>query len=54
MVWKEAKLKTLSVEDHHQDRRQLASALSQYYDVRLAGRFLVIKGGKPADRTGTK
>ena len=29
-------------------------ALSQYYDVRLAGPFLVIQGGKPADRTGTK
>jgi hypothetical protein len=27
-------------------------ALSKYYDVRLAGPFLVIKGGKPADRTG--
>ena len=29
-------------------------ALSQYYDLRLAGPFLVIKGGKPADRTGTE
>jgi hypothetical protein len=29
-------------------------ALSQYYDVRLAGPFLVIQGGKPVDRTGTK
>jgi hypothetical protein len=29
-------------------------ALSKYYDVRLAGPFLVIKGGKPADRTGTE
>jgi hypothetical protein len=28
--------------------------LSKYYDVRLAGPFLVIKGGKPADRTGTE
>ena len=28
-------------------------ALSKYYDVRLASPFLVIKGGKPADRTGT-
>jgi hypothetical protein len=27
--------------------------LSKYYDVRLAGPFLVIKGGKPADQTGT-
>jgi hypothetical protein len=26
-------------------------ALSKYYDVRLAGPFLVIKGGKPAGRT---
>ena len=29
-------------------------ALSQYHDLRLAGPFLVIKGGKPADRAGTK
>jgi hypothetical protein len=29
-------------------------ALSQYYDLRLAGSFLVIQGGKPAVRTGTK
>ena len=29
-------------------------ALSKYYDVRLAGPFLVIKGGKPADRTGAE
>ena len=29
-------------------------ALSKYYDVRLSGPFLVIKGGKPADRTGTE
>ena len=28
--------------------------LSKYYDVRLAGPFLVINGGKPADRTGTE
>ena len=28
--------------------------LSKYYDVRLAGPFLVIKGGKPADQTATK
>jgi len=26
--------------------------LSKYYDVRLAGPFLVIKGGKSADRHG--
>jgi hypothetical protein len=26
--------------------------LSKCYDVRLAGPFLVIKGGKPKDRTG--
>jgi hypothetical protein len=29
-------------------------ALSKYYDVRIAGPFLVIKGGKPADQTGTE
>jgi len=29
-------------------------ALSNYYDVRLAGPFLLIKGGKPADRKGTE
>ena len=29
-------------------------ALSKYYDVRLAGPFLVIKGGKPEDQTGTR
>ena len=29
-------------------------ALSKLYDVRLAGPFLVIKGGKPADRTGAE
>jgi hypothetical protein len=28
-------------------------ALSKYYDVRLAGPFLIIKKEKPADRTGT-
>ena len=28
--------------------------LSRYYDVRLAGPFLVIKGGKPPDRTGVE
>lgn len=27
-------------------------ALSKYYDVRLADPFLLIKGAKPADRTG--
>jgi hypothetical protein len=27
-------------------------ALSEYYHVRFAGPFLVIKGGKPADRHG--
>jgi hypothetical protein len=29
-------------------------ALSKTYDVRLAGPFLVIKGGRPADRTGAE
>ena len=29
-------------------------ALSEYYDVRLAGPFFLIKGGKLADRTGTE
>ena len=28
--------------------------LSKFYDVRLAGPFLVIKGGKPTDRAGTE
>ena len=28
--------------------------LSKNYNVRLAGPFLVIKGGKSADRTGTE
>jgi hypothetical protein len=27
--------------------------LSKFHDVRLAGPFLVIKGGKPTDRAGT-
>jgi hypothetical protein len=27
-------------------------ALSKHYDVRLAGPFLVIKGGKPTERLG--
>jgi hypothetical protein len=29
-------------------------ALSQHYDVRLAGPFLVIQGGKPEDRTSAE
>jgi two-component system, cell cycle response regulator DivK len=29
-------------------------SLSKYHDVRLAGPFLVIKGGKPTDRAGTE
>ena len=29
-------------------------AFSQCYDLRLAGPFLLIQGGKPADRTGTE
>jgi hypothetical protein len=36
MVWKEAKLKTLSVEDHHQGRRQLASTRIRHHPVRLS------------------
>ena len=28
--------------------------LSKCYEVRLAGPFLVVKGGKPTDRTGTE
>jgi len=36
MGWKEAKLKTLSVEDHHQDRRQLASTRIRHHPVRLS------------------
>jgi hypothetical protein len=29
-------------------------ALSKCYEVRLAGPFLVVKGGKPTDPTGTE
>jgi hypothetical protein len=36
MVWKEAKLKTLTVEDHHQGRRQLASTRIRHHPVRLS------------------
>jgi hypothetical protein len=36
MVWKEAKLKTISVEDHHQGRRQLASTRIRHHPVRLS------------------
>jgi hypothetical protein len=36
MVWKEAKLKTLIVEDHHQGRRQLASTRIRHHPVRLS------------------
>jgi hypothetical protein len=36
MVWKEAKPKTLSVEDHQQDRRQLASTRIRRHPVRLS------------------
>src|SRR4030095_5384167 len=36
MVWKEAKLKTLSVEDHHQGRRQFASTRIRHHPVRLS------------------
>jgi hypothetical protein len=36
MGWKEAKLKTLSVEDHHQGRRQLASTRVTHNSVRLS------------------
>jgi hypothetical protein len=36
MVWKEAKLKTLSVEDHHQGRRQLANTRIRHHPVRLS------------------
>jgi hypothetical protein len=36
MVWKEAKLKTLSVEDHHQDRTKLASTRIRHHPVRLS------------------
>jgi hypothetical protein len=36
MVWKEARLKRFSVEDHHQDRRQLASTHIRRHPVRLS------------------
>jgi hypothetical protein len=36
MVWKEAKLKTLSVEDDRQGRRQLASTRIRHHPVRLS------------------
>ena len=36
MGWKEAKLKTLSVEDHHQDRTKLARTRIRHHSVRLA------------------
>ena len=36
MVWKEARLKTLSVEDDRQDRRQLASTRIRHHPVRLS------------------
>ena len=36
MGWKEAKLKTLSVEDHHQDRTKLVSTRIRHHPVRLA------------------
>jgi hypothetical protein len=36
MVWKEAKLKTLSVEDHHQDRTKSASTRIRHHPVRLS------------------
>jgi hypothetical protein len=36
MVWKEAKLKTLSVEDHHQGRGQLARTRVTHPSVRLS------------------
>ena len=36
MVWKEAKLNTLSVEHHHQGRRQLASTRIRHHPVRLS------------------
>jgi hypothetical protein len=35
MGWKEAKLKTLTVEDHHQGRRPLASTRIRHHPVRL-------------------
>jgi hypothetical protein len=36
LSWKEAKLKTLSVEDHHQGRGQLASTRIRHHPVRLS------------------
>jgi hypothetical protein len=36
MVWKEAKLKTLSVEDHPPGRRQLAGTRIRHHPVRLS------------------
>jgi hypothetical protein len=36
MVWKEAKLKTLSVEGHPQDRTKLASTRIRHHPVRLS------------------
>jgi hypothetical protein len=36
MGWKEAKLKTLSIEGHHQDRTKLASTGIRHHPVRLA------------------
>ena len=36
MVWKEARFKTLSVEDDRQDRRQLASTRIRRHPVRLS------------------
>jgi hypothetical protein len=36
MVWKEAKLKMLSVEEHHPGRRQLASTRIRHHPVRLS------------------
>ena len=36
MGWKEGKLKTLTVEDHHQGRRLLASTRIRHHPVRLS------------------
>ena len=36
MGWKEAKLKTLSVEGHHQGRTKLASTRIRHHPVRLS------------------
>jgi hypothetical protein len=36
MVWKEAKLKTLSIEGHHQGRTKLASTRIRHHPVRLS------------------